>query len=66
MYNSGLLLQELAKAAGIAASTLSDYLSGRTRNVYGQMRILNTFNRLADEQLTMREFWGRLTAREAA
>jgi len=46
IINSGLLLGELAKAARIARSTLSDYLSGRTRNVYGQMRILNAFNRL--------------------
>ncbi|HUT58076.1 MAG TPA: hypothetical protein VNA25_09540 [Phycisphaerae bacterium] len=66
IINSGLLLGELAKAARIARSTLSDYLSGRTRNVYGQMRILNAFNRLTDEQFTLREFWGRLTAREAA
>ncbi len=66
MYRSGLLLQELAKAARIARSTLSDYLSGRIRNIYGQIRILDAFNKLSGEDLTLREFWGRLTAREAA
>ena len=66
IIRGGLLLGELANAARIARSTLSDYLSGRTRNIYGQMRILNAFNRLTDEQFTLREFWGRLTAREAA
>ena len=63
---SGLRLADLAEAAGIAASTLSDYLAGRIRNIHGQLSIMLAWCSLAGRQATLREFWGGLLARDVA
>ena len=63
---AGLTLRQVAGRAGMAQSTLSDYLAGRIRNVHGQIDVLLAFTALTGESMTVREFWGSLTAEEAA
>ena len=63
---AGLKLGQLAARARISPSTLSDYLAGRIRNVHGQFRIHRAFCNLTGGELTAREFWGKLLAKEAA
>ena len=63
---AGLSMSIVAGRARIAKSTLSDYLSGRLRNVYTQIDVVMAFNALTGQTLSVREFWGPLTAEEAA
>lgn len=63
---AGILLKDLARAACMKPSTLSDYLSGRIRNVHGQIDVHGAFCKLTGTEVGLREFWGKLLAREAA
>lgn len=66
IIGGGILLKDLARVAGMKPSTLSDYLSGRIRNVHGQIDIHGAFCKLTGTEVGLREFWGDLLAREAA
>ena len=66
VVGAGLPLGKLARAAGMAQSTLSCYLSGRTRNAHSQLRIAAAFRKLSGQYLTTPEFWGDLWAESAA
>jgi len=59
---AGLTINALATAAGLAGSTLSDYLAGRIPDPAGQLRIVQAFNRLTGQTLSARAFWGELAA----
>lgn len=58
----GIPLREIARAAGIAPSTLSDYLGGRLRNVDRRLSIYHAFCRLSGRRPTsdgFAAFWER-------
>jgi len=59
---AGLPLWRLARASSMASSTLSCYLSGRTRNIHGQIAIARAFRRLSGQRIPTAEFWGDLWA----
>jgi len=65
---AGLKLGDLARAARIAPSTLSLYISGQRSNYRMQIAIYETFCRLAGIAATRRgeqTFWGELLNRAA-
>lgn len=60
IIGSGITLTRLAGEAGMARSTLSDYLAGRIANISGQLRIYAAWCILADRHIGPRAFWGGL------
>ncbi len=66
IIEAGLSLADVAKETRIARSTLSDYLAGRIRNIHGQINIMLAFCELTGKTMTVRAFWGELTAREVS
>lgn len=66
---AGIPQQRLARRAGLAPSTLCDYLAGRRSNLDTQWAIYFAFCKLTatphDEQ-GFREFWGPLLNKDAA
>jgi plasmid maintenance system antidote protein VapI len=58
---AGVKFRALAAEAGIAPSTLSEYISGRYREPERQIAIVQAFNRLAGTSMTAAEFWLGLT-----
>lgn len=66
IVGAGILLKDLARAARIQPSTLSDYLRGRISNIHRQIDIHQAFCKLTGTEIALREFWGDLLAREAA
>ena len=66
IVGAGLPLGKLARAAGMAQSTLSCYLSGRSRRAVGQVAIAAAFRRLTGNWITSEDFWGDLWAETAA
>ncbi|MBE3100344.1 MAG: hypothetical protein IMZ44_24760 [Planctomycetes bacterium] len=63
---AGIKLIDLAAAARIAPSTLSQYLSGQLHNPETQFTIWRRFRRLSGSRITLLEFWGPLLNKEAA
>ena len=61
---AGLQLKQVAQRAGIARSTLSDYLADRIRSAGGQLKIYHAYCDLSGERPTLREFWGVLSHEE--
>jgi len=61
---AGVALGRLAREAGMSGSTLTSYLSGRTRNPQGQIAIALAFSSLTGRPVVVRRFWGRLVADE--
>lgn len=66
IIGAGLRCGDVATKAGLSNTTLSDYFAGRIRNIHGQISILMAFCSLSGQSLTVRQFWGALTAPEAA
>jgi transcriptional regulator with XRE-family HTH domain len=63
---AGIKLCDLARAAGMAKNTLSDYISGKIRSKQGQFNVWMAFVDLTGSQVSMDQFWGALSAREVA
>jgi len=59
---AGIRLGVLARAAGVAQSTLTGYLTGRRRGVAGQLAIADAFRKITRQRLDAAEFWGDLWA----
>lgn len=66
IYSAGLGLEQLARAAGIAPSTLSRYLDGSLRRRSTQHDIWFAFRAMTGQEISMVEFWGNLLATESA
>ena len=67
IYAAGIKrLADLAKAAGMPLSTLSDQVSGRRRGFESQVRIVRAFNQITGQELSAAKFWGGLLGEEAA
>jgi len=65
----GIKLLDLAAAAHMAPSTLSDYIGGRLTNIHRRFDIYCAFCRLAGRRVTtpeFAEFWGLIHARGVA
>jgi len=65
---AGIRLGALAETAGIAQSTLSQYIAGGRKNYQTQLQIYEAFCRLSDREPTRsgeRRFWGPLLNRAA-
>jgi len=60
---AGLTCRQVAAGAGIAASTLSNYMAGRRRGREAQGRIAAAFAALAGRAIGPRRFWGDLYTR---
>ena len=63
---AGLRLGTLASAAGIPESTLSGYLSGRSRKAAPQMAITAAFRKLTGTWISSADFWDDLWVEVAA
>ncbi len=63
---AGVTCRQLAAAARRSPQTVSDCLAGRNRNIHTQIEILLAYCQLTGEQMSVRQFWGALTAPEAA
>jgi len=57
---AGVAMGELADAAGVHQSTLSNCLAGRSRNLAMQIKLWRAFAKLSGSRATLREFWGDL------
>jgi len=66
IIGSGLSLRALARGAGIAPSTLSNYLVGRRRDRNTQHDIWFAFRALTGQDLSIADFWGSLLSTEIA
>jgi len=66
LVTAGITCRQLAAAARRSPQTVSDCLAGRNRNIHTQIEILLAYCQLTGETLSVREFWGALTAPEAA
>jgi len=63
---AGLKLEVLAKASGIAPSTLSNYLAGDLRDRDTQHDVWFAFRGLTGQELSISDFWGSLLNSEVA
>ena len=63
---AGLKLEDLARAAGIAPSTLSCYLTGYRSDRTTQHEIWFAFRAMTGIEISMVEFWGSLLSTEVA
>jgi len=52
----------VARAAGFSACSVSEYLTGKRRNVHGQHKIAAAFRRLSGQYIPTSVFWGELWA----
>jgi len=59
---AGVPLSDLARAAGIAPNTLTNYLNGRLTSYTVQYDIWFAFRAFSSQEISMREFWGSLFA----
>ncbi len=66
IYSAGLGLEELARASGIAPSTLSRYLNGELRSRATQHDIWFAFRGMTGIEVSMADFWGSLLSSEVA
>lgn len=62
---AGLKLSDLADAAGLAPSTLTNYLTGHRKSAETQVRIVRAFRRLTRTRIAYSEFWGPLWDRDS-
>jgi hypothetical protein len=62
IVSAGIRLGDLAFAAGFSGPSLSGYLTGRTCNPHGQIRIVRAFRRLTGRRISAATFWGDLWA----
>jgi len=60
IIGAGLRMADVARAANLSQSSLSNYMAGRVRNPYVQVRIVIAFCELTKQTITVREFWGDL------
>ena len=66
IYSAGLGLENLARSAGIAPSTLSRYLGGDLRSRSTQHDIWFAFRAMTGVEISMADFWGSLLSTEVA
>jgi hypothetical protein len=59
-------LENLARASGIAPSTLSRYLDGSLKSRTTQHGIWFAFRALTGIEISMADFWGSLLSTESA
>jgi len=62
IVTAGIPIGVVARAAGFSACSLSEYLTGKRRNVHGQHKIAAAFRRLSGQYIPTPEFWGDLWA----
>ena len=60
IVGAGLKLSDLAAAAGISPSSLSNYLAGSVSRPETRVRIWRAFRRLTGQRISLRRFWGHL------
>jgi len=66
LITAGLKMASLAAEAGVTSSTLSWYVSGRSRGYDKQVSIWAAYCTMTGEQCTLAEFWGELLNRRIA
>lgn len=60
---AGLKLGQVAKAASILPAVLSQHLSGYRRNRQSQLAIWDAYRQLADDPISLEDFWGELLSK---
>ena len=66
LRHMGITNRQVARAARLPESTVSEVLNGKNRNVQRQIDVLLAVCSLTGAVLSVRQLFGRLTAREAA
>jgi len=64
IISAGLKLGDLAAAAGVSQSSLSNYLIGRVANYRTQQKIFKSFRKVTGINISFNDFWGPLAAAE--
>jgi len=63
---AGLAMGQLAGAAGISQSSLSNHIGGARANYETQIRIWQAFCRLTGQAVSLADFWGELLSKRIA
>ncbi len=63
---NGIACGDLARAARISQSSLSNYIKGIRHGRQTQLQIHRAFCRLAGKKITPRKFWGKLLTKKGA
>ena len=66
IYSAGLTMGKLARAAGIAPSTLSDYVAGRRSRRETSRAIWRAYVRLSGLETSFEAFWFAPRAKRSA